>query len=306
MKILIIGAGALGSYFGGLLQKGGNNVTLVSRNKRHLDRILEDGLYLETNGKKENVIIDCISEAKLQDLNQVFQMVFIFTKSKDTHLALNMAKSSISSDTPLISLQNGIGNEEILRLFSRKVFYGCTTLPSDLKEPGTVSSSGHHITLFDALHVRDMEFAFKICSNLNACGIKSEISNKISEDIWKKAIFNSAVNVICALIKGTPGEIKKSSALLELSEYIVDEGCKVAQKYHIYIKKSEIMEIISMSTIEHANHKPSMLVDILNGKITEIDSINGKIISLGKNVNVHCPNNKVVYSLIKALENKFG
>ena len=85
MKILIIGAGALGSYFGGCLQKGGNDVTLVCRNKEHRDAILSNGLSLETNGETENISIDCIGEIDLKNLNDKFEMVFIFTKSKDTY-----------------------------------------------------------------------------------------------------------------------------------------------------------------------------------------------------------------------------
>ena len=140
MKILIIGAGALGSYFGGCLQKGGNDVTLVCRNREHREAIVSNGLCLETNGETENVSIDCISEIDLKDLNAEFEMVFIFTKSKDTYDALKSSEKLIKKSTPLISLQNGIGNEEILQNFSKKVIYGCTTLPSDLKASGLVSS----------------------------------------------------------------------------------------------------------------------------------------------------------------------
>ena len=112
MKILIIGAGALGSYFGGSLQKGGNDVTLVCRNRLHREAISSNGLCLETNGKTENVSIDCISEVDLENLNTEFEMVFIFTKSNDTYDALKSSEKLIKKSTPLISLQNGIGNEE--------------------------------------------------------------------------------------------------------------------------------------------------------------------------------------------------
>ena len=302
MKILIIGAGALGSYFGGRLQKGGNDVTLVCRNREHREAILSNGLRLETNGKAENVSIDCISDIDQKDLNTKFGMVFIFTKSKDTYDALKSSEKLIKKSTPLISLQNGIGNEEILQHFSKKVIYGCTTLPSDLKRSGLVSSSGTHITNFNSISTADYKLVLDLKNILTNCGIYSEISANISEAIWKKAIFNSAVNVICALIRGTPGEIAKSNELINLANNIANEGCEVAQNLGIKVSTKEVKSIISMSTIEHPNHKPSMLVDILNHKKTEIDSITGQIIRFGKKGNVQTPHNNVLFSLIKALE----
>ena len=302
MKILIIGAGALGSYFGGCLQKGGNDVTLVCRNREHREAIVSNGLCLETNGETENVLIDCISEIDLKDLNAEFEMVFIFTKSKDTYDALKSSEKLIKKSTPLISLQNGIGNEEILQNFSNKVIYGCTTLPSDLKGSGLVSSSGTHLTNFNSILTADNKLVLKLRDVLSTCGIYSEISVNISEAIWKKAIFNSAVNVICALIRGTPGEIAKSNELINLANSVANEGCEVAQKLGIKVSTKEVKSIISMSTTEHPDHKPSMLVDILNHKKTEIDSITGQIIRFGKKGNVQTPHNNVLFSLIKALE----
>ena len=302
MKILIIGAGALGSYFGGCLQKGGNDVTLVCRNKEHRDAILSNGLSLETNGETENISIDCIGEIDLKNLNDEFEMVFIFTKSKDTYDALKSSEKLIKKHTPLISLQNGIGNEEILQHFSKKVIYGCTTLPSDLKGSGLVSSSGTHITNFNSISTEDNKLVLELKNILSNCGIYSEISANICEAIWKKAIFNSAVNVICALIRGTPGEIAKSNELINLANNVANEGCEVAQNWGIKVSTKEVKNIISMSTVEHPNHKPSMLVDILNNKKTEIDSITGQIIRFGEKGNVQTPHNNVLYSLIKALE----
>ena len=229
-------------------------------------------------------------------------MVFIFTKSKDTYDALKSSEKLIKNSTPLISLQNGIGNEEILQNFSKKVIYGCTTLPSDLKRSGLVSSSGTHLTNFNSILTADNKLVLKLRDVLSSCGIYSEISANISEAIWKKAIFNSAVNVICALIRGTPGEIAKSNELINLANSVANEGCEVAQNLGINVNTKEVKSIISMSTTEHPDHKPSMLVDILNHKKTEIDSITGQIIRFGKKGNVQTPHNNVLFSLIKALE----
>ena len=302
MKILILGAGALGSYFGGCLQKGGNDVTLVCRNREHREAILSNGLCLETNGETENISINCISEADVKNLNEEFRMVFIFTKSRDTYDTLKTSEKLIKKSSALISLQNGIGNEEILQQFSSKVIFGCTTLPSDLKRAGLVSSSGTHITNFNSISTEDNELAIELKDMLVGCGIYSEISVDISESIWKKAIFNSAVNVICALIRGSPGELAKSKELINLANNVANEGCEVAQNWDIKVDIKEVKNIISMSMVDHPNHKPSMLVDILNNKKTEIDSITGQIIKFGKKGNVQTPYNNVLYSLIKALE----
>ena len=305
MRILIVGAGALGSYFGGCLKKGGNSVTLVSKNETHSNAIITDGLNLETNGLLKKIDIKCVSPVEVKDLKPCFSYIFIFTKSKDTVDALESTRSLINSSTTLVSLQNGIGNEEILSRFSEKVIYGCTTLPADIVKPGHVISFGSHRTSFYPLSEKSKRSAEILNILLNNCGISSEVSEKIAYEIWKKAIFNSAINVICALTGCTPGEIAKSDDLFKLSKAVATEGSKVAKAIGIEILETDIFGMIEMSITKHPDHKPSMLIDILNEKKTEIESITGKIISSGKKANVQTPFNEVLYTLVKRREKNF-
>lgn len=305
MNILIVGAGALGSYFGGRLQAGRNNVTLLVKNRGHREAIQKEGLNLDTDGEIENIRINCVSERAVKTLDPNYHFVFVFTKTKDTIKALENIKVLIKPDTVLISLQNGIGNENILLNYTNKVIYGCTTLPADIREYGLVRTSGSQQTLLSPLSKKDQKFADGVKNKLNSCKINCEINVNIQKDIWQKAIFNSAVNVICALTRGTPGEISKSNSLYGLAKNIVDEGCDVANKLGIGVVNSEILKTIDMSISEHSDHKPSMLVDVLNKRKTEIDSINGMIISFGEKVNVQTPFNEVVYALVKSTEEKF-
>ena len=220
MNFLILGSGALGSYFGGRLKLNGCSVTLVVKNTEHLDIIRSDGLTLKTDNTIEKTRIHCISTKTVNQLNNVYDAIFTFTKSKDTHNALSTVRHLIQDHSVLITLQNGIGNEMILNQFSKRVIYGCTTLPADLEKPGTVRSSGSHETIFYPLQTKDLVIANNILYLLNKSGIPSQLNEDISIDIWRKAIFNSAVNVICALIRGCPREIAKSKSLINLARMV--------------------------------------------------------------------------------------
>ena len=305
MRILIVGAGALGSYFGGSLKESGNSVTLISRNETHSHAIISDGLNLETNELLKIINIKCITPVEAKDLKPCFNYIFIFTKSKDTLNALESTKFLFNSSTTLVTLQNGIGNEEILSRYSENVIYGCTTLPADILKPGHVISFGSHRTLFCPLSEKSRRSAQTLNVLLNKCGIFSEVSDKIAYEIWRKAIFNSAINVICALTGCTPGEIAKSDDLLKLSKVVATEGSRVAKAIGIEILETDIFDMIEMSITKHPDHKPSMLIDILNEKKTEIESITGKIISSGKKANVQTPFNEVLYTLVKKREKNF-
>ena len=140
---------------------------------------------------------------------------------------------------------------------------------------------------------------------LNLAGIPSEVNKNISTHIWRKAIFNSAVNVICALIRGCPKEIAKSKLLINLARNIIFEGCAVGKQLGINLDREEIIRLFTLSITEHGNHKPSMLVDVLNYRKTEVGSITGQIIKCGEKANVQTPYNQVMYAMMSALENNF-
>ena len=140
---------------------------------------------------------------------------------------------------------------------------------------------------------------------LNKCVIKSLLNKNISVDIWRKAVFNSAVNVICALIRGCPEEIGKSQSLTGLAKNIILEGCFVGRRVGVNLNEEDIIQMFTMSITEHGKHKPSMLVDVLNRRKTEINSITGQILENGEKANVQTPYNKVMYAMISALENNF-
>ena len=305
MNILILGAGALGSYFGGRLQLNGSDVTLIIKNSKHLNAVRLNGLTIKTDGKNETTEIASVSSDSVTELKTGYDAIFVFTKSKDTFSALNSSKHLIGSDTVLVTLQNGIGNEKILSRFSERVIYGCTTLPADIKTPGSVVSSGSHETIFYPLLKTDLKMTHKILFLLNKCGIPSRLNENIYSDIWKKAVFNSAVNVICALIQGCPVEIAKSKSLKKLAKNIISEGCNVGKQLGINLNQREIIQMFTVSITEHGNHKPSMLVDVLNNRKTEVKSITGQIIDGGEKANVQTPYNRVMYAMMSALEDNF-
>jgi len=310
MKIAILGVGSLGTYFGGLLSLQGADVSLIIRNKAHLEAIKNNGLTLRIDGVDTLVQVKSFAPSETKNIG-FMDLIFIFTKTNASEDALEDAKNLIGKETRLISLQNGLGNEKILSKFAplEHIIYGITTTPADLLAPALVSSSGSFSSCeFKSVkeNKKTKELAQALVKFLNKAGIKSSINENINKAIWTKLAFNCAINTTCSLLDGTPGFVFKDERLKQLILSIALETCFVAKKaLGIEIEKSTIEKMIEQSNKYHKNHKPSMVNDINNKHLSEIDSLNGAVIQVAKKHNIPTPLNETIYALIKGLEAKF-
>ncbi len=310
MKIAILGVGSLGTYFGGLLSLNGADVSLIIRNIAHQKAIKTKGLTLRIDGIDTLVHPKSFAPSEVKDIG-FMDLIFIFTKTNSSKDALENAKSLIGKETRLISLQNGLGNEKILSNFAPlgHIIYGITTTPADLLAPALVSSSGNFSSCqFKSAekNKKTEEMAQFLAKILNEAGIKSSINENIDKAIWTKLAFNCAINTTCALLDGTPGFVFADERLKQLILSLALEVCFVAKEaLGIIIKKSTIEKMIEQSNIYHKNHKPSMVNDINNKRLSEIDSLNGTVIKIAKKHNIPTPLNEAIYALIKGLEAKY-
>jgi 2-dehydropantoate 2-reductase len=305
MKIVVVGVGALGSYFGGALAAKGHDVTFLARNRAHRAAMRGNGLLLRLDDGETRIfpqVVDSENAGKagLADL------VLVFTKTGATRAALSAATPVIGSETRLVSLQNGLGNAELLAEFvpMSHVIYGTTMAPADIVAPGIVESHGAHLSQFRAAgdDAVTADMAARLATMLNESGIEAKVNPDVDRVIWAKVSFNCAMNSLCALLGLTPGPVLDSDELRDVAVATAMESCDVAAAAGVEVDREGLMKTLDFVRREHRYHKPSMLVDLMASRQTEIDSLNGAVVALGAAHGVATPRNQTLLALVHARE----
>ncbi len=295
MQIAVMGAGAIGSLFGALLARAGYDVTLIGR-EAHVRAIEERGLRV--SGLEEfNIKLKATTQAVEAEL-------FLFTvKSYDTEQAARAIP--LGEKTVILTLQNGIGNEEIIasivgieRVISGKTSYGSTLL-----EPGHIRYTGKGETVIGELDGGVTQRIKAIAELLNSAGIKTSIAIDIKTKIWEKLIINAGINAITAITGLKNGEILKFEELKALVKLAVEEAVAVAIASGIVIKEDMVERTIAVAQAT-AENQSSMLQDVKKGKKTEINAINGAIVRYGEKYGIPTPVNRVLTALVKGIEGR--
>lgn len=306
MKFAVIGVGALGSYFGGMLTRAGHDVTLVIRNDAHRTAIQADGLRLH-NDAGDHILHPAIIAP--ESVSQPADIVFVFTKTHATRAALSTVPALIGPATCLVSLQNGLGNQHVLAEFVPvdRVIYGTTTTPADMVAPGVVASHGPHLSQFNNAgdNPETAHITSTLAAILSAADMPATHNPDVDRVIWAKVAFNTAMNSICALLGEPAGIVARVSHLGELAQAVAMESCDVAAAAGMEIDRDAVKRTIAMSMHDHATHKPSMVRDVEAARPTEIDALNGAVIALGRTYNVPTPRNETMLALIKAREAQY-
>ena len=314
MKIMIVGVGALGSYFGGALAARGHDVTMLIRNRAHRDAIRERGLLLRLDDGETNISPPDISSHVVDSENAaaagLADLVLVFTKTGASRAALRAAAPIIGPETRLVSLQNGLGNAERLAEFvpMSNVIYGTTMAPADIVAPGIVESHGSHLSQFRAAGDDPItaQMAVWLAEMLTGAGLESRVNPDVDRVIWAKVSFNCAMNSLCALLGLTPGPVLDSDELRGVAVATAMESCDVAAALGVEVDRDGLMKTLQHVRREHRHHKPSMLVDFLASRPTEIDSLNGVVVALGAAQGVATPRNQTLLALVHAREARYS
>ena len=308
-RIAIMGAGAIGSVIGGMLARNGHEVTLVGR-KSHIDEIMRSGLHIS----------GIWGDFQVRDLYAVTEpphehhdIVFLTVKSFDTARAAAEAIPMVGQNTVVVSIQNGLGNIEALvgTFGEKKVIGGMAIFGAILPEPGSVRVTviasetliGEHSGLATS-RVKDLAYM------LESAGMPAKASDNIMRDIWHKALYNIALNPLSAIFGVSYGEIADNPHTRWLAKQMVIEAFQVAKASGQSLgitSAEEYLEILWNRKLPPTrDHKSSMLQDILRGKKTEIDYMNGAIVGIGTKYGIETPYNSAVISIVKAKESLGG
>ena len=205
-----------------------------------------------------------------------------------------------------MTLQNGLGNDEaVARHVAReRVIAGVSTLPSDLIGPGRVRSHGEGGSKIYPAYGGDAGFAQEVADLLTAGGLPTVLEPDIRAAIWSKAIFNAAMNALCALTRRTPGFLGAHEEARALIRTVVLEGVRAAQASGVAIEAEPILDLTVVSVTDHADHEASMLQDVKAGRRTEVDAINGAIVRAAQAAGVTVPVTETLWRLVKLEEAK--
>lgn len=299
MKLLIFGAGALGGVLGALLSRD-HDVSLVTRGE-HLREIQKHGLRLE------GVVDDCFEVPAFERIekNELFDGIFITTKSYDTETAAKCTVGHLNKDGCIVTVQNGIGNAEMLSNYHDKnaIVVGVTSMGAYRVKPGIiryVSSGG--ITL--GTLVRKSTATDTANGILRKAGIATRLSDNITGVIWSKAIVNAAINPITAIHGCENGRIISDGKLNEQAKAVCEEGMRVAAAKNIPLDPPDVVRYMTRVAMSTAKNRSSMLIDIERRKRTEIDAICGPILRYSAELGIGCPVMSRLYSEVKSLERR--
>jgi len=305
MKVVVVGAGAMGSLYAAAFHRAGAKVTLVDVNPKHIAAINAAGLKLDTRAGLETFRLRAMRPEEASD---EADLVVLFTKTFHTDAALGGVKTIVGAETRVLTLQNGLGNDAAVarHVAPEQVIAGVSTLPADLAGPGHVRSHGEGGSKIYPALGGDTGFAQRIADLLSAGGLPTTLEPAIQAAIWSKAIFNAAMNTLCALTRRTPGFLGAHAESKALIRAVVLEGVAAANANGVAIEAQPILDLTVVSVTDHAEHEASMLQDVKAGRSTEVDAINGAIVRAAQAAGVATPVTETLWRLVKLEEAKLA
>ena len=302
MKIAIQGAGAMGSLFGGLLAETGEQVTLLDINDAHLSAITAHGLRLETDTGDRHV--RSLQALRPSQATQVPDLLIVFTKSMHTRAALASVRQLIGPSTYVLTLQNGLGNVEALAsaVPQERILVGVTTWPADLAGPGHVRSHGAGVIRMMTADGVDRPMLERVVSVLSDAGLRCQADANVWGAVWEKVAFNAALNPLCTVLNRPVDALGVVEDGPALALTIVEEVLAVARASGISVDAIKVSDDVRHAIVAHRGHKPSMLQDVLAGRPTEIESINGAVVVAAQRHGVRVPHTETLMQLVRLVQ----
>jgi 2-dehydropantoate 2-reductase len=305
MKIMVLGAGALGSTFGGTLAEAGFDVCLINRNAAYFDAVKNRGLIFADD---PDTVVPIHVYQNTQGLG-IADLVIVLVKSTNTREVLENSLNIIGEKTVVMSLQNGLGNEDMIAeiIGREKVVSGRTYVGGGMLKPGYVKRSVKgKMTYIGELDGSKSERILNIAEAFNRAGLETEVSDNIQGLIWDKLLINAATGALTAITRLSYGPIFSDESIPEMKETglnVIREGIAVAKKKQIVLSCDD-PETIWYKAAENLPYefKTSMLQSIEKNATTEIDFINGAIVREGAKTGVDTPVNKTLVACMKGIE----
>lgn len=316
MKILVIGAGAVGIGLASSMRSQNVNVALYARGETakaiKQNGIERCGLFTHYTFSKDDIEVFESYEEIPEDS---FDYVFITSKTtanKDISKKLNENRRILKDNFKIIIFQNGFGNDEpYLRFFTKKEVFSARIITGFARPERHISE----VTVYTepiqigSLQNEDASCLKEIASMITSSGIECEITDEVDKYLWAKMLYNCALNPLESILNVNYGKLTENEYSIEIMNNIIDEIFEVIDKspYETFWNSSDEYKNIFYSKLvpDTYNHYSSTHQDIMNKQKTEIDSLNGKVIQMGELYDVDVNTNKTIYNLIKSIESDF-
>ncbi|NQU74529.1 MAG: 2-dehydropantoate 2-reductase [Candidatus Omnitrophica bacterium] len=304
MKIAIVGPGAMGCLLAAFASKAEQDVYLVDKNAERAKRIRHNGVKVE--GISGDFTIKINSTAQPKEVG-VCDLVVICVKSYDTEEAAKLVKDLIGEATQVLTLQNGIGNLQILNdvIGEDKVIGGVTSHGATMLEAGHVRHAGKGDTIIGKASGRVLGPIRDVAKMLSKAGFETKISKDIKGLIWSKLIINVGINALTAVTRLNNGRLIEYGGTKEVMRAAVQEAVRVAKRKRIKLAYDDPIQKVEGVAKATGGNISSMLQDVLNKKRTEIEFINGAIVRQGKALNMPTHVNEALTNLVKTIESSY-
>jgi 2-dehydropantoate 2-reductase len=293
-KIFVLGGGAIGSVYGAFLSKR-SDVALIG-NKAHVKAVNSKGLAVSGD---INETFYLRADTEIHEIPEK-TLILLTTKAYDLAKTVEKTNKLLKEDTIILILQNGLGNEEIVKRAvgdEARILRGITTMAAEFFQPGKIRFWNGETT------IEQNEVAKKIAKIFNECMLKTMLSDDIKKELWNKLIVNCVTNPLSAVFHVKNYEIVADS-LTTVRHKIVKECVEVGEAEGITFPE-HLEEKIDEKICTYTNFS-SMYQDIMKGKRTEIDFLNGKVVQLGRKHHITTPVNETLVCLTKFMEEKNG
>ena len=296
MKVAVMGAGAVGCYYGAMLARAGHEVVLIGR-PAHVEAVRARGLRLEAQSFDEHVPMAASTEP---DAVQGADLVLFCVKSTDTEAAAAQIASHLAPGALVLTLQNGVDNDERARsvLRSHEVAAAVVYVATGMAGPGHVKHNGRG-ELVIAPSARGEEVA----QALRAAGVPTEISDNVRGALWAKLVLNCAYNALSAITQLPYGVLVRNEGVPGVLRDVVAECLAVARAEGVTIPGDIDAAVAGIARTMPAQFS-STAQDLARGKRSEIDHLNGFVLRRGEALGVPVPANRLLWTLVRLLEDK--
>jgi len=300
MKIAVVGAGAMGSLFGGLLAESGADVWLLDIWVEHVKAVNENGLNIEREGKFRSVSVKATTDPNRIGISDI---VIIFVKSTNTRQAAKTAKFLMDDSSLILTLQNGMGNADTIAevIEPARIIAGTTSHGATMLGPGSIRHAGIGPTTIGMWADDGKDKVLYIAKFLTEAGIKTEAVDDIQSVIWNKLLVNVGINAITALTGIKNGQLLDLSATQDISRAAVEEAIELARAQGIMIREDAVEHVFEIAKATSPN-RSSMGQDVDNKRLTEIEAINGFVVREAFKIGLNVPINKTLTALIETLQ----
>jgi len=302
MHFLVVGPGAMGCLFAARLKRAGYEVTLLDYLQERARQINSQGIVVQGVTGEYKVTVPTVADR----ISMHPDFVLFCVKSYKTKEAAETIKSWLWPEAFVVTLQNGVGNLEILEeIFGKKkVFGGITAQGATLLGPGKIRHAGQGETIIGPEEDSDSPLE-KIVSAFNTAGFKTRSIKNVVDLIWGKLIINVGINVLSAITRLKNGRLAELNGTRLIMENAVKEAVAVAAAKNIQLPYPDPLARVMEVCRDTAENIASMLQDVLKERMTEVDFINGAIVREGIRLGIPTPVNHTLTCLVKTIQETY-